>query len=217
MRLQFISDIHLERRSLPPKVKKNSRYIAALGDIGNPWDPKYYEFLKDLSLRWERVFLLAGNHEYYFGKNIPKTELYIREMCETFKNVSFMQRTIFDLGDYSILGLTMTPPYKCNVPIHRELGKEFTYDEKWLEDALGGSRKKIVLSHYLPSKQLIIEPYKSKYSLEDQERWALSKEHHFGKNIKYWLCGHSHCKTRKIINGVECRINASSDDEYVDL
>lgn len=217
LRLQFLSDIHLEKRSYIPKIKKCSEHIAILGDIGDPWNPHYLKFLEDLSRGWSRIFLLSGNHEYYFGKTVPRTEAKLKELCASFENITFMQRNSFDLEDYTVLGLTMFPRYTNSNGIHKELSLYHDMDEEWLQANIRKPGKKIVLSHYLPSRDLIVEPYRTRYSIEDQKRWALSKEHHFDPELNYWLCGHSHCRIRKNIKGVECRINTTLIPDAVDL
>jgi predicted MPP superfamily phosphohydrolase len=70
--LQIVSDIHLESRTSVPKIEQHAENIALLGDIGNVIQKRdlemYQELLTDLKARFKRVFLVAGNHEYY-GKS----------------------------------------------------------------------------------------------------------------------------------------------------
>ncbi|TGZ83890.1 hypothetical protein EX30DRAFT_338489 [Ascodesmis nigricans] len=68
MQLQILSDLHLEttpscRYIFPFPATAPS--LALLGDIGNTRDPEYFEFLETQLWRFERVFLVLGNHEPY--------------------------------------------------------------------------------------------------------------------------------------------------------
>lgn len=63
--LQYISDIHLERKPAYPRIPIVSNNIALLGDIGNPFTDMYFEFMKYVSDRADRVFLVPGNHEFW--------------------------------------------------------------------------------------------------------------------------------------------------------
>lgn len=71
VKLQYVSDIHLEQRSKIINIPKISECenICLLGDIGYPNTKIYKEFINYCSKKWENVFLLYGNHEYYSIKN----------------------------------------------------------------------------------------------------------------------------------------------------
>jgi predicted phosphodiesterase len=68
MKLQYISDIHLEHRAKIPKVFREfsaCENICLLGDIGYPESKIYQQFVKMCAEVFSNVFLLYGNHEYY--------------------------------------------------------------------------------------------------------------------------------------------------------
>jgi predicted phosphodiesterase len=85
MKLQYISDTHLEYYSVRKFLSKNiikkmddCENICLLGDIGLPGTDIYNEFIKYCSDTWKNVFLLYGNHEYYQKSNktkLPMTEI----------------------------------------------------------------------------------------------------------------------------------------------
>jgi hypothetical protein len=65
--------------------------------------------------------------------------------------------------------------------------------------------KCIILTHHLPSYQLIHSKYqKSIY----QDRFASNLEDLITEPVAAWLCGHSHIIMNIIINGIPCAINA---------
>jgi hypothetical protein len=91
-RLQILSDVHLEmREGRLPEVPATAPYLALLGDIGYPHvGTDYQRFLLHLADRpssssseergWERIFVLAGNHEYYKG-HYEKVKPIIASVC----------------------------------------------------------------------------------------------------------------------------------------
>jgi hypothetical protein len=42
------------------------RYLAMLGDIGYPPQPKYQDLLLEMAGKFQKVFVLAGNHGNIF-------------------------------------------------------------------------------------------------------------------------------------------------------
>jgi hypothetical protein len=89
-RVQILSDVHLEMRDGQlPEVPVTAPYLALLGDIGYPHVGKDYErFLLGLADQgndeqqqgWKRIFVLAGNHEFYKG-HYEKVKPEIAKVC----------------------------------------------------------------------------------------------------------------------------------------
>lgn len=195
MRLQFLSDVHLEYRHLIPVIKPAAQYLALLGDIGNPFQANYSSFLQQASQKFEKVFLISGNHEYLYN-DIPTTNNRISEICNSFDNVHYLNNQQIQVNDIIILGTTLwTSPH----PLHYKAVKFI--------QSTAINQKRIILTHHLPSYQLIL-PQFSKYS-QIYDRYASHLDHLIQKPIVAWLCGHSHCTLDKYINGVYCGINAN--------
>jgi predicted phosphodiesterase len=103
-RIQYVSDIHLEfydKLAFPLIVSPTARYLALAGDIGNPQSDLFKSFLDYTSRNWERVFCIAGNHEYYakhradkWGKSHPshmfETQKILKSLCSAYSNVHFL-------------------------------------------------------------------------------------------------------------------------------
>lgn len=116
-RLYYTSDIHHEMRSnksaklvdIIPVEPTNEElqmgmkirnFLALCGDIGNPYDSKYEEFLARHSERLEYIFVISGNHEYYSNQKqrpMPKIDEKIYEICSRFPNIHFLQKNIFSI------------------------------------------------------------------------------------------------------------------------
>ncbi|KAN0024950.1 hypothetical protein ACTFIV_009359 [Dictyostelium citrinum] len=122
---KYASDIHLEMRDCLKDMdnlkgiyefekKPNHRYFLALvGDIGSPIirENLLLEFLKLCSNQYERVFYVAGNHEYYNRNNvtIPDIIFKMRELIDVNKlsNVHFLDNKVYQLDEFKIIGSTL--------------------------------------------------------------------------------------------------------------
>lgn len=82
--LQYVSDIHLEKRLILPLIPRIATHIALLGDIGNPYQKSYADFLKKCSYEWEGVIVIAGNHEY-FSHAEPDILWQVTQICDHLK------------------------------------------------------------------------------------------------------------------------------------
>ncbi len=66
--IQLASDLHLEKNSNIPfdqLIKPSAPWLALCGDIGYCEQEIYQNFIKWVSTKFEKVFVIAGNHEYY--------------------------------------------------------------------------------------------------------------------------------------------------------
>lgn len=204
MRLQFLSDVHLEYRYAIPVLKPAASYLALLGDIGNPFQANYSSFLQQASQKFDKVFLISGNHEYLYN-NVQQTDNRISDVCSNLPNVYYLNNRSIEIDNIIVLGTTL---WTLNHPLHQK-SVNFIKDNLSTQESLstGINRKRIVLTHHLPSYQLIL-PQFSKYSYI-YDRYASHLDYLIQKPIAAWLCGHSHCKLDMHINGVYCGINAN--------
>ncbi|KAJ6254987.1 ser/thr protein phosphatase superfamily [Anaeramoeba flamelloides] len=104
--LQIASDLHIEMfyvEKLPSEfssfVKPNADFLALLGDIGDPDEESYFNFLTEMSENFQEVFVVSGNHEYYRQKrnnkkkkNFDSTNEAIDKICSKIEkgNVKFL-------------------------------------------------------------------------------------------------------------------------------
>lgn len=112
MRLQIISDIHLEyRENRYPHIPRKARNIALLGDIGRPFSGVYARLIANLSHRFDNVIVVAGNHEYYSNLKRKITVGEIKEqiarVCGEWNNVHFLDNTTVHIDGVRILGTTL--------------------------------------------------------------------------------------------------------------
>jgi hypothetical protein len=130
MKIQYISDIHLETRNkndFETYLIPNAPYLALCGDIGYPRSETFKDFITYCSKNWLEVFYVTGNHDYYnkiytrwkysSPYSMKQIEEYIEELFKSYPNVHYLQKKQFDIPNtnYSIVGCTLwvyIPSYK---------------------------------------------------------------------------------------------------------
>ncbi|KAH3761968.1 Serine/threonine protein phosphatase [Pelomyxa schiedti] len=167
--LQVLSDLHLEMEGQTNFLRHFTPcapYLALCGDIGNPYEEAYVDLLADVSTKFERVFVVAGNHEFYRNE-YTATRKYIRELCGVFGNVSFLDRDSIVVGKVRVIGCTLWSSegslrfndyyiikYGDRVPTPEDTTIWHHEDVNFIEEqlALAASENQAVvgLSHHLP-------------------------------------------------------------------
>ncbi len=244
MEVQYVSDIHLEfhdkqnKGALSPEmfIKPSAPYLALVGDIGIPELASYKVFLQWCSQNWKKVFLVAGNHEYYNVRCPVKTDMatkkeQIRQICEGLPNVHFLDCDSVSLPEYNVrvLGCTLWSDipdeikqkallsmndarqilYEKEMPLTPHLFSELHRKEKeWLHQEIQLCQEKnercLVLTHYLPSFELIHEKYQGHFL---NACFASNSEDLLRPPVVGWICGHTHTGMKKTIHGVPFVLN----------
>jgi predicted phosphodiesterase len=244
MRIQYVSDIHLEHYTIYTKDQLNPErwvqpdptadLLVLAGDIGNPNKTSYSLFLEWCSKNWPQVVVVAGNHEFYCSPNSRdqpnphETTNLIRSITNHYMNVHFLDRNRIEFKPgVHILGCTLWSDIPADIRKYAVTGlTDFrlipgmtasTYadyhkkDLEWLQANLQTvssiGEKAIVITHHLPTFDLISEKYRDHplnccFATELQ---TLVKE----SCPLAWICGHSHtgntiqledCKTILTLN-----------------
>lgn len=87
--------------------------LALLGDIGNPATESGYQSYRDFLLlqasRFERVFVLCGNHEYYSAGEFPVSFIQdrVRAICAMRPNLYYLERNAVVVDNVRVLGCTL--------------------------------------------------------------------------------------------------------------
>lgn len=119
--IQIFSDLHLEidgcvtEKYVWPKIQRKCDYLALLGDIGNPFSEAYESFLADLSPKFKKIILIAGNTDYYnqdessVQYTMQEVEVQISKLCKKYGNIDFLQRKCLRIDEvrYMIIGCTL--------------------------------------------------------------------------------------------------------------
>jgi len=71
-RIQVVSDLHLDvnpRRNVKYNINPSAPYLALAGDIAELKNCHIlFPFLMEMCNKFEKVFYVMGNHEYYTNK-----------------------------------------------------------------------------------------------------------------------------------------------------
>ena len=225
-KLQYISDMHLEYRENFPIIPAKCNNLALLGDIGNPFKKNYLDFIKYASNNWNDVFVISGNHEYWQENyNIDDVNDKIEDIVSNFKNVHFLNNGTCEMDDYMVIGSTLWSKiqkkpvsimgddmyirFEIRVITYEDINKLHDHSVEWITNAIEKSNKKIiVLTHHLPSYELIADIYKVGRYAKYHDRFASNLDHLIKYPVKIWLCGHSHITLETNINDVFLGINA---------
>lgn len=107
IKIQYVSDIHLEHRSKFSKIvvpQPRVKFLALCGNIGNFQNTSLLRsFLSYVSSNWEHTWYVPGNHELYSFKTPASTIIaQLRQLCTEWPNVHFLHRDFVDVPDTSL-------------------------------------------------------------------------------------------------------------------
>ena len=120
MRLQVLSDLHLEFRKTPYIITPVAPYLCLTGDICVCSDPDIaqYELLLRMNhMKFTKIFIVFGNHEYYSeGETMQGIRTRFSNMIKQFPNVIFLNCDSVEIIEgktsYHVLGCTLWTPIK---------------------------------------------------------------------------------------------------------
>lgn len=198
------------------ELKKSPAKILLLaGDIGKPNTSVYSFFLNMLSPVFEKIFITTGNHEYYkIPMSMTDVDNMCREVCRSLphQNVTFLQNEYFVLNEHiNVYGGTFwshIPQDKLEYISNKINDYKYIYNftpeisnnlhesaTNALQDYLihnkNNGKKTIVLSHHLPSFDLIDPCYKTT-CLDCNHAFASNILHANDESIVAWVYGHTH-------------------------
>lgn len=217
LHLEFIKEHKLEKKLKNIKINKNGICVCA-GDIGYPESKNYDIFMIYLSNNFKKIFVIAGNHEYYNKHyNVYGMKNILKKYFEKFNNITFLDNTYEYYEGYYFIGITLwsrvinndysindlTNIYEMSYEQYNKLNNEcieyLTYILNIIND------KCIVISHHVPLLELIEKKYKTD-EYEKYNQWFYNDLFdllNFYKNkIKIWIYGHTHIQSIKLINNI---------------
>lgn len=228
--MQIVSDIHLDVNNMVDVhrlVIPSAKYLAILGDIGFTNKHKSIKFVKYCSSAFDKVFIVLGNHDYYSCKkhqNMQHVVSNIKTWVSIFTNVHILDNDVYKCDEFTVIGTTLWSNVSSySAQFINDFNNIYTNDKlvtwshistihrnnvNWLHYIIDtmdtGNKPIIVLSHHLPSFDLIDTKYKS--CVDIQSAFA-SNLNGILKHVNYWFFGHTHAHVRKIINGCTCACN----------
>lgn len=219
MRLQYVSDLHLEFPENKAFIKANP--IIPTGDVlllaGDVLPfiliDKHQDFFDYLADNFQQTYWVPGNHEYYHFDAAKKSGAF----CENIRsNVSLLNNQVVELESahliFSTLWSKISPDNWWHIQknmndfrIIKYDGYRFSFDHynqlhanglAFVESALGimdDDLKKVVVSHHVPTYLNYPEQYKGSLLNEafTVELFPLIEK----AQPDYWIYGHHHINT----------------------
>lgn len=230
MNIQVISDIHLEDKetSLLPQdiedfIYPSSNYLIIAGDVHELKDNNsvsiFVEFMKYQSERFDMIFYVLGNHEYYYG-NVKGRYEYIKDLVTSVSdNIIILNNSSYTINNIEIYGTTLWSEIPRSIrkykgKVMENTKKVFTtvkdmniekYNElhysavKRLDEFLNNrnGKRKIVVTHHAPLVHGTIRPENKNDVYECMYVTNLS---HLVSLADVWIFGHTHRKVERYHN-----------------
>lgn len=210
--IQYVSDLHDKYPDIQPKCK----YLALLGDIGNPFSKSYKKFIRDMSQRFEKLFIISGNHEYY-GNTICDTDKEIEKLCDSLPNCIYFDNKSIYIDNFLIVGSTLWSNINDNTISYmndfkyiyedkKTLLRPETYRQKFKDSVdfikiqIEKKLPTIILTHHAPHL-CMNGKYKSTQHCSGFSSPLTYLNQKYG-NIKCWLSGHTHQNINEIKDGI---------------
>lgn len=246
MKIKLVSDIHLEFSDFNVPNNHNYDVLILSGDIMIAQDLhdhphmeygmyshvdlaglgrrqaaalRFRDFLKRVSFQFPHVIYIAGNHEFYHGKFHAGLD-YLREECNKFPNVYFLEREVKQIDDVLFLGATLWTDCNKHDPLTMHALKDMMNDFRIVRNeqrnyapmstqdiferhvktlqyfklvlADNKDTKCVVVGHHSPSHQSIHPQYAHDTLMNGGYHSDLSEFIMDHPQIKLWTHGHTH-------------------------
>ena len=225
MKLQLLSDLHLETETFRPQPAPGAEMLVLAGDIDSTWADY------GLFAGWPvPVLVVAGNHEFD-GRDVDEALAGLRALCQRL-GFTFLEREehLFTAADgqrVRILGSTRWSDFDLFGPAQRARaeraaeyflrlmgstrgGRAFdaaaVRDEAlacraWLEDALavparGRWERTLVVTHFGPS----VRSADPRYGKQPGTASFCNDDEALMSRVDLWMHGHLHCRHDYLVN-----------------
>ena len=211
--IQVCSDIHLEYKDISSTsfdkiIIPNAELLVLAGDIGNPFENIYEEFISHCSKLFIHVLIIAGNHEYY-NNNYHLVSKKIQSICNKYNNIHYLDNKTFEYEGIIFIGTILWSYIPNHITIYDlhamndfkkirnmtlELYKQlFEINLNFLEEKLEEYKNQecIILTHHSPSYNCLLKDFvteKLDCCFASDLDYLFLKY----KNLLGWIYGHIH-------------------------
>lgn len=220
MKISYLSDLHLEfgknrARLIKPKYRKDTGDVLCIaGDLDTLSPdfsyPKYtMNYLKEMSDKFSRVFIVPGNHEYWgkawdmeplsfthaaksFSHEILPRVKVCNNVIEEYNGITFALTTLWSHIDLEINAFLRSNDHQWlsneNKPITLD---EFNFANKVSKDFILASNADVICTHYVPTFNIMhpaFQIYKNNTMFFNSGFDMLIDSPH----LKTWIFGHAH-------------------------
>jgi len=246
MKIALCSDLHLEFDDINLKNDESAEVLILSGDIMIAEDLhnhpetsygmysnvnlqdlgrrqltalRFRDFLSRCSFQFPHVIYIAGNHEFYHGRWKASLD-HLREECNKFPNVYFLEREVKVINDVTFIGATLWTDCNKGDPLTLHALTDMMNDYRiirndehgftklrpahsmyrhqqtmgYLKSILPDMKDKTVVfaGHHTPSHQSIHDRYKGQDLMNGGYHSDLSEFILDHPQIKLWTHGHTH-------------------------
>jgi hypothetical protein len=219
LKIQFISDLHLEMTSEGfPTFPVTAPHLALLGDIGRVGTRKFAGFIRDIAPKYITVLVVASNHEFYRGVyEDVKDE--IRKITDQHANVHFLDCNVLEVQGVKIIGCTLWThvPLACQSAVGSSINdyrliycrdmlgipRPFTVAEtnelhrvehefilREIESSRETGKCTVVLTHHAPLMKGTSDP--KFFGTPTSHAFSTDMADLMGSPVVAWLHGHTH-------------------------
>jgi hypothetical protein len=227
-RINFASDLHLDFAGIPGSffIENPGKTLLIAGDIGEVkgWmSDRFQSFFRKASAHWNKVIIIAGNHEHYRNK-FSETLKQMRLATAEFMNITILEKDWIEIDGVCFVGGTLWTNFNKADPTAMVAAQFSMNDYRMirgtthpitpqvtLDDHLLCidkfhkilTRKPnmpfVVLSHHAPSMKsvdanYVDDPHLNFAYASDLEQFILSHP-----NIIHWIHGHMHTRKRYMV------------------
>lgn len=240
MDIRYYSDLHLEfmnetelnvfihaMSAIP--IQDNTVCLLA-GDIGHPREPHYDCFFQFIHRHFPKTFVIPGNHEYYSSvktNTVEKTDAWLQDYFQSFPNITLLNNSYEIYQNHCFVGsvlwthifdpartindINYIPDF--NVEKYNALNQTCV---DFLQQVILSNERCIVMTHHMPSDQLIDAKYKNAVLAPYNQWFYCDCKHLFlSSKVKAWVYGHTHTPLRTTIRDVPlfCNPNGYTHEE----
>lgn len=233
-RFQFMSDLHLEvgQQYSSFTFETTAPYLILGGDIGRLVDYEgYLSFLRDQTNRYNRVFLVLGNHEFY-GLDFPTglaTARKLEQEAALEGKLVLLQQDSFYLTEGPKTMVVMGCPLWSYIPEESSRAvasvvNDFKKIDGWSVEKhnafhaqdLDWLRKEItavqdqtpeveivIVTHHAPVIEQTASPQHKDSPIQPAFSTDICNTGQLWRPVKYWMFGHTHWTTQFRVNGIQ--------------
>lgn len=227
MDIRYYSDLHLEHMDATElktflqkmntvPITDNTVCLLA-GDIGHPRNPHYDLFFQNIHRHFPKTFVIPGNHEYYSvtrTNTIEQTNAWMEDYFQKYENITLLNNSWEIYKGYCFIGSVLwthifnpertitdmgaIPDF--NVEKYNALNKTCV---EFLQEAIHSNERCIVMTHHMPSEQLIDPKYKNSTLMPYNQWFFCDVEYLFVKDrVTAWFYGHTHTPLKTTLREV---------------
>lgn len=235
MKISIVSDLHLDISGF--QALPGGEVLILAGDIcearsytkelhetklvdREPGAFPCYDFFEYECSKYEKVFMVMGNHEHYHGRfdktyevlkqTLPSNITLLENEVEEYKGIMFLGATLWtDLNKYDPItawhlksamnDYRVVQNHYKDKNLYHKLTPEFTGDvhrksKQYFRTVLEDNKDKpfVVITHHAPSFQSVNEKYKHDTTMNGGYASDMSEFVLDHENIKMWVHGHMH-------------------------